>query len=249
MNRLTAKIKPAKGFAQFFHIGLLLLLPILVFVMVRLNLVGIAVALIVLSKWRMFAVKPRHWPANIRANAIDIIVGLSFLVFMIHADSQTAQLVWTALYAGWLVLLKPRNNALAVSLQAIIGQVAGLSALFLVWGGSSLYILVILAWVVCYSAARHFLTSFDEPLTRFLSYVWGYFGAALTWLLGHWLLFYGVISQPTLILSVIGFGVASLYYLEKTDKLSSLLRRQIIFIILAIIVIVLAFSNWGDKAI
>ncbi len=249
MNKIAAKIKPAGGFANILHLGLTILLPFLVFEMVRLNLVGIAATIIILSKWRMFAVKPRHWPANIRTNAIDIIVGLSLLIFMSSTDSQTSQLVWAFLYGGWLLLLKPQGGSLAVSAQALAGQSVGLSALLLAWGDQPLYLLVIAAWGICYSAARHFLTSFDEPLTRFLSYIWGYFGAALIWLLGHWLLFYGEVAQPTLFLTVIGFGIASLYYLDRTDRLSLLLRRQVIFIMLAIIAIVLAFSDWADKAV
>src|SRR3989338_4475734 len=124
------------------------MLPTLVFVFVRLNLAGIAVALILLGKWRMFAVKPRHWPANIRANAIDLIVGLSVLIFMTHADSQAVQLGWAVLYGTWLVVLKPQNSVLAVASQALVGQVAGLSSLFLEFGSNSLYVLVIGAWVV-----------------------------------------------------------------------------------------------------
>lgn len=249
MKRLKAKIKPISGFAHVFHIGLSILLPLLVFILVRIDLVELAATIILLGKWRMFAVKPRHWPANVRANSVDIIVGLSVLVFMSNTDSQTVQLVWALLYSGWLVFLKPGTGGLAVAAQALTGMVAGLSALFLNWGGSSLYLLVIGSWAVCYAAARHFLTSFDEPLTSFLSHVWAYFAASLVWVLGHWLLFYGVISQPTLLLSLVGFGLASLYYLEKTDRLSVLMRRQIIFILLAVVVVVLAFSDWGDKAV
>lgn len=249
MRQLAAKIKPASGFSHLVHIGLLILLPALVFVFVRINLVGLAIAIIVLSKWRMLAVKPRHWPANVRANSIDIIVGLSFLIFMIYSSTQITQLMWAASYGIWLILLKPKSGLLAVSLQAFIGQLLGLSALFLYWGDAPIYVLVGLGWLACYAAARHFFSSFDEPLTRFFSYVWGYFGAALIWILGHWLLFYGVVSQPTLLLSVIGFGLGGLYYLKETDRLSLVLRRQIIFVMAAVIVIVLAFSDWGDKAV
>ena len=249
MKRPKINIKPANGFAHVLHIVLSVILPLVIYVLVRIDLVELAIALILLAKWRMFAVKPRHWPANIRANAIDLIVGLSVLIFMTHADSQAVQLGWAVLYGTWLVVLKPQNSVLAVASQALIGQVAGLSSLFLEFGSNSLYVLVIGAWVVCYSAARHFFTNFDEPLSRFLSHVWGYFAAALAWVLGHWLLFYGVIAQPMLLLSVIGFGIASLYYLEKTDKLSILMRRQIIFILLAVVVVILTFSSWGDKAV
>ena len=249
MKRLTSKIKPASGFDHLFHIGLSIVLALLVFVLVRIDLGGLAVAVILLGKWRMFSVKPRHWPANIRANSIDIIVGLSILIFMNNTDSQTIQLIWTVLYGSWLVFLKPQNSQIAVASQAIIGQAVGLSALFLNWGGDALYLLVIGSWVVCYAASRHFFTGFDEPLTDFMSHVWGFFGASLVWVLGHWLLFYGVLSQPTLLLTLLGFGLASLYYLEKTDRLSKLMRRQVIFIILAFVIVILAFSNWGDKAV
>lgn len=249
-SAVAKKLKPASGFAHLLHVIFNGLLPVLVFIMVRTNLpAALIVALILLGKWRMFAVKPRHWPANIKANAVDIIVGLSVVVFMTHVDSQALQFMWAILYAGWLILLKPQTNSLGVGAQAFIGQLAGLSALFLRWGDASLYVLIVATWAICYVSARHFLTAFEEPLTRFLSYIWGYFAAALVWLLGHWLLFYGVIAQPTLLLSVIGFGLASLYYLEKDDRLSVLLRRQILFIMLAVVLVVLVFSDWGDKAV
>jgi hypothetical protein len=81
------------------------------------------------------------------------------------------------------------------------------------------------------------------------AHTWGYFAAALAWLLGHWLLFYGAVAQPTLILSVAGLVCGGLYYLEETDRLSILWRRQFVFILVAILVVILVFSDWGDKAI
>jgi hypothetical protein len=135
------------------------------------------------------------------------------------------------------------------AVQAILAQMFGLMALFLGWGGANLAVIVLGSWVICYIAARHFFTSFDEPYMSLLSHSWGYFAAALTWVLGHWLLFYGVVAQPTLLLTVIGFGLATLYYLDQTDRLSLFLRRQFIFIMVAVIFVVLVFSDWGDKTI
>ncbi len=252
MRRITNKIKPKKGLANVVHLVLTFLLPILVFVMVRINFAQMALVLILVSKWRMFAVKPRHWPANIRANAIDIIVGVSFLVFMVQSGSQFMQLIWAVLYGVWLLLIKPNSSVLAVATQALIGQFVGLTALFLRFGDASTIYLVAAAWWICYLAARHFFASFDEPLTRFLSYLWGYFGAAMVWILSHWLLFYpstGAIAQPTLMISVISFGLGTLYYLDETDRLSVFYRRQILFIMSAIIVILIVLSDWGDKTI
>ncbi len=251
MPSISSKIKPASGFSHLLHIALTALLPVLMFILVRLGggFVGLAAALILLSKWRMFAVKPRHWPANVRANAVDLTVGLSILIFMTHSSSQLMQLVWATLYGVWLVVVKPRSDTLSVAWQALIGLFLGLTAIFLNWGGSSTFALVLLAWLVCYSSARHFFAAFDEPLSRYLANSWAFFGAALTWVLSHWLLFYGPIAQPTLLLSVIGFSLACIYYLDHEDKLSLLLRRQLVFVMLAIIMIVLVFSNWGDKAV
>ncbi|MEI7682959.1 MAG: hypothetical protein WCJ24_01505 [Candidatus Saccharibacteria bacterium] len=244
-----SRLKPKKGLANVFHIILTLLLPILVYVMVRIHFTQIALLIILLSKWRMFAVKPRHWPANIRANAIDIIVGVSILVFMMQSGSQLMQLTWAVGYGVWLIFIKPGSNVLSVSSQALIGQFVGMTALFIRFGGVNSAILMMATWAICYLAARHFLASFDEPHTRFFSYLWGYFGAALVWLLSHWLLFYGPIAQPTLLLGVIGFGLATLYYLQETDRLSTFFQRQILFIMFAIVVILIIFSDWGDKTI
>jgi len=246
---LSAKIKPTGGFSHLVHMLLMGLLPAFIFVLVRLHFVELAVALILLSKWRMLAVKPRHWPANIRANSVDIIVGLSLLIFMLSTSSALFQLLWAVLYGVWLLVIKPRSDTLGVSAQALIAQFVGLTAIFLNWGAAPTFALMILAWLICYSAARHFFTSFDEPLTRYLSDAWAYFASALTWILGHWLLFYGLVAQPTLLLSVISFSLAGVYYLDQTDRLSVLLRRQLIFVMIAIVIILLTFSNWGDKAV
>ena len=90
---------------------------------------------------------------------------------------------------------------------------------------------------------------FKDPYARLLSYVWGYFGASLGWLLSHWLLFYRDLAQPTLLLSTLGYGMAVLYYLDHTDRLSKGVRRQFIFIMIAIVLVVLTFSDWGDKVV
>jgi len=248
MNSI-ARIKPAKGFSQFVHKLIVALIPLALFILVRLSFEPLAYALIILSKWRMFAVKPRHWPANIRANAVDIIVGLSVVSFMIQSPTQAWLLVWAVLYGIWLMIIKPRSSVLWITVQAAIGQTAGLCAIYVLWGRAPLITLVFTTWIVCYASARHFFTSYDEPYSSLMSHIWGYFGAALTWLLGHWLLYYSFMSQPALILTVLGGGLATLYFLENTDRLSKLVRREIILIMSIVILIIILFSDWSDKAV
>ncbi|MEK7059213.1 MAG: hypothetical protein AAB971_00425, partial [Patescibacteria group bacterium] len=190
MRPLLQSIKPTSGIAHLLHLLLVLVLPMVVFVMVRVNFAQLALLVIILSKWRMFAVRPRFWAANIRANAVDLMVGLSVVLFMTHVDNLSMQLVWTILYAIWLIAIKPQSGVMMVTTQAFIGQLVALSALYLVWADGPIYGLTLLSGLFCYLAARHFLDAFDEPYARMLAFIWGYFGAALAWLLSHWLLFY-----------------------------------------------------------
>ncbi len=249
MRPLLQSIKPTSGIAHLLHLLLVLVLPMVVFVMVRVNFAQLALLVIILSKWRMFAVRPRFWAANIRANAVDLMVGLSVVLFMTHVDNLSMQLVWTILYAIWLIAIKPQSGVMMVTTQAFIGQLVALSALYLVWADGPIYGLTLLSGLFCYLAARHFLDAFDEPYARMLAFIWGYFGAALAWLLSHWLLFYRGVAQTTLLLSTLGYSLAVLYYLDHNDRLSKGIRRQFIFIMMAIIVVVLAFSDWGDKVV
>lgn len=243
MKPLVARIKPVRGVSSLLHFGLLLGFPLILFVLIRLDFVPLAFILIGLSKWRMFAVRPRFWLVNIRANAIDIIVGLSTLVFMTQTSSASWQFVWALAYAAWLILLKPRSNVLYTSLQAGVGFIVGLMAIYIAWGGTPLSVLVLASGTVCFLAARHFFDSFDEPYARLLSYLWGYFGAALTWLLGHMLVVYphqtGYVSQPLLFLSVIGVGLAAAYYLDHFDRFGDYIKRQILFVSGGIVVLLI----------
>lgn len=249
MRPLINKIKPASGFSRIVYTIFNIVLPFVVFALVRIDFSQLALVIILLSKWRMFAVRPRFWPANIRANAVDIIVGVSLLIFMQHSGSQLIQLLWTVLYIGWLVVLKPLSAPTWVSIQALVAMLTGLMAIFTAWGDGRLDVLVALTGLICYLAARHFFDSFDEPYAKLLSYIWGYFGAALIWVLGHWLLYYSVVAQPVLLLSALGLGLGTLYYLDHHDRLSANIRRQIVFIMAAIVLIVIVFSDWGDKIV
>lgn len=249
MRSPLRSLKPTNGISHFLHLGLLLLLPAAAFVLVRLNLALPAAAIVVLAKWRMFAVRPRFWAANIRANAVDLMVGLSAVLFMAHYGNLAVELAWAVLYAVWLLAIKPGSGMLAVMAQAFIGQLVALSALYLTWAGAPTYALTALTGLFCFLAAHHFFDAFDEPYAKMLAYFWGYFGAALGWLLSHWLLFYRGMALPTLLLSVLGYGIAGLYYLDHTGKLNQSLRRQFIFVMAAIVLLVLAFSDWGGKVV
>ena len=249
MRQLLRNLKPASGISYALHLALVLVLPLAVFILVRLNFLQLALSIVVLSKWRMFAVRPRFWAANIRANAVDLMVGLSIVLFMNHTGSLLAQFTWMVLYAVWLLVIKPGSSIPKVMAQAFIGQLCALMALYLIWADGPTYGITFLTGLFCFLAARHFFDTFDEPYARLLAYTWGYFGAALAWVLSHWLLYYGFVAQPTLLLSAIGYGLAGLYYLDHTEKLSQGMRRQFVFVMVAVVIVVVAFSDWGNKVV
>jgi hypothetical protein len=249
MRALPSKLKPAQGFSHYFHIGLTSFLPAIIFVLVRIDFVTLAVAVVLLSKWRMFVVRPRYWLINLISNAVDIIVGVSTVVFMSHTQTMAFQLAIAAFYAVWLIFIKPGSSIMSVSLQALVSQAVGMVALYMSWTTAPALGIVIATWLISYLSARHFFTSFEDDYNDFYAFTWAYFSAALVWLLGHWLLFYGILPQPALLLSVLGFGLAGMYYLDEKDRLTPLVRRQIMFIMFAIVLVVLVFSDWGDKTI
>jgi len=248
MKSLIERLKPIAGFSKYFHVGLTVLLPVVIFVFIRLDFIQLAIFMVILSKWRMFSVKPRFWPANIRANSVDIIVGLSVVVFMIHSSSSWWQILWALIYALWLVFLKPASTSLFVSLQSLVAQLFGLMALYS-WTSASTIELTTLTGLICFLSARHFFDNFEEPYARLMSYIWGYFSASLAWVMSYWLLFYGTISQPTLIITIIGYTVASIYYLNNVNKLNKLLVRQFIFIMVIVVIAILGFGIFrlGDS--
>lgn len=249
MPRAISKYKPAAGFSHLAHLILRILLPVLAYILVRTDFVSLAILLIFISKWRMFAVKPRYWLANLVSSGVDIMVSVSLVLFMSNTSVQWWQLFWTALYIGWLLWLKPKSDPVSISAQAFVGQLLGISVLYLKFGDWPLAALVFGTWGVAYLSARHFLTSFEEPRTTLLSNAWAYFAGSLAFILGHWLLFYGSVPQILVILTTVGYGLAALYYLDATERLNARLMRQLLGIMCVILLIVLVFSDWTGATV
>ena len=249
MKQLAKRIKPTEGYSNILYILLRALLPILVFIITVAGFPLLAAALVLLSKWRMLAVKPRYWIPNLRSNLVDIFIGLSVIVFISGTNMLATQLVWTALYIVWLIWLKPRSDSISVMSQALIAQILSLVAFYRVYPDQSLLIGMAVTWLICYACARHFLNAFEDPMVRTLTQVWAWFGAAMAWILGHWAIQYMFLPQIALVLSVVGYGLATLYYLNQNEKLKSSTKVQLIGIMGLLLLIIVVFSDWQDKTI
>jgi hypothetical protein len=158
----------------------------------------LAVALVALSKWRVLAVRPRYWFANVQANLVDFIVSLSLIVFLYTMDTGLVApdkkifilVALTALYIGWLLFLKPQSKRIYVAAQAGVALFAGTAAIFILsyaWPASAV---VLLMWLIGYTTARHVLSSYEETHILFLSLVWGLLLAEIGWVAYHWTVAY-----------------------------------------------------------
>ena len=65
--------------------------------------------LILLSKWRVFAVRSRYLLINIKANLVDFIVGFSVVLLAYFAGNSLLPIDFglIALYIIWLLFIKP----------------------------------------------------------------------------------------------------------------------------------------------
>jgi hypothetical protein len=176
-----------------------------------------AFALVLLSKWRVLAVRPRYWFAHVQANMVDLIVSLSFVVLLYAAGGSggrtvvVTQIILTILYILWLLVLKPRTRRALVVAQAAVALFIGTAALYMgayEWPSS---VVVAMMWIIGYSSARHVLAAYSEDQLTFISFMWALLMAELGWLAYHWTIAYHLpfvsgIELPQVALVAIALG-------------------------------------------
>lgn len=223
-----------------------------------------ALLLVLLSKWRIFAVRPRYWWANLRSNMVDIIVNVS-LVLNMHTvvttltipESGRALLVaaLTALYIGWLLFVKPRSKRVYVVIQAGSAIFLGTTALFTVAYNWPVSLVVLGMWLIGYTAARHILSSYDdETHSLFLGLVWGLILAEIAWVSYHWAIAYPLpifpallVPQVAIIATLVSFLIYKVYdsfYHHAKIRMTDILMPLLFTVGICIVVLVL-FNRVG----
>lgn len=218
-----------------------------------------AIALVVLSKWRVLAVRPRYWMANIKANLVDIIVSLSFVVLLYAAgDAFFLQIALTALYIGWLLFVKPRSKRSFVVMQAGTALFLGVTALMTISYDWSTLPVVAGMWLIGYATGRHVLTNYEDPHGSFYSLIWGFVVAEMGWLAYHWTFAYSIpgfggvkLVQAALIILAVGFMVERAYdsYHKHGTIKSSDLTLPVLLSVSVILILVLFFNTINTGAI
>jgi len=155
--------------------------------------------------------------ANIRANLVDVIVGISMVVLLYAASGDLpTQIGLTALYIAWLLFLKPRSKRGHVVAQAAVGLIFGITAIVQISPSLPSSAVVLLSWLIGYATARHILSVQHESHINFLSILWGFVVAEVMWLGYHWTIGYQVskslqLSQIVIIIGALSFMAERIY--------------------------------------
>ena len=214
----------------------------------------IGVIFVLVSKWRMFAVRPRFWLVNIKANLVDLIVGTSFVIIAYCSGTSilTIHIIVAILYTLWLVLLKPRSDEISTRIQALAAVFLGTTASVLLFASSDSIFIAISCFIVGYAAARHVLIQSDDENFSLVVLVAGLLSAEIAWLLHNWLIVYSfgtsgiIVPQLSIILTVFTFLFGHIYASTSTHD-GKLKAEEVllptIFSIAVIIMIVFWFSK------
>ena len=245
--------KPGFDTGDLLHIGVNLIFAAMIYAMVVYwDLVLLAIALILLSKWRVLAVQPRFWIPNIKANLVDVVVGVSTVVLIYSAESSWLAAMWTFLYAAWLLFLKPREHDILVGAQAFWGQFVGMIAIFMLPSlVQSPFLACAALWLVGASAARHFFSNYEEPHYRSLSLIWGLFVTQLGWISLHWVQYYIVfdlkIAIYAVVVAVISASAGSIYHAYKKETLQKSVVLENMLFAAALLTVIVTTAGWSAQ--
>lgn len=214
----------------------------------------IGLVLVIISKWRIFAVNHRYWPLNIRSSLIDFIVGISF-VLLAYAAGTTFLPVHIALmatYALWLIFIKPRTSLGANIMQSVIAVLLGTTAASIFAAITDSTVLVGVSFIIGFAASNHVLVQNGDHDANFISLVYGLIFAEIAWLSYSWLIIYTLgntgicFSQLSLVLATLTYTYLQVHV--EMDKHGNKLKfanlaLPVLFSLLVILVLLISFSQ------
>lgn len=220
-----------------------------------------AFILVLLSKWRIFAVRMRFWFANMQTNLVSIIIDVGFVVLLYVANMANAgdmhifaiQSILTVFYVAWLLLLKPKSKRAYIVAQAGAALFVGITALYAMSYNWFVSPVVVLVWLIGYAVARHVLNSYDEEAhVMLLSLAWGFAVAELGWLAYHWTIAYKLpiitnmlLPQVSIIMLCFGFVTYksyNSYYHHQKIRINDIIL-PLIFTVSIISVLIFTFNG------
>ncbi len=173
----------------------------------------IGILLILVSKWRIFAVRSRYLWLNIKSNLVDLIVGLSVVILTYFAGATflPVDFILMAFYCIWLLFIKPLSSENATLAQSLVAVFLGISASTIMTSNLDASFIVLLSFMVGYAASRHVLVqSVDKDFTL-TTLICGLMFSEVAWLCHSWSIIYtfgntGIrIPQLAIILTIFAF--------------------------------------------
>ena len=101
---ILGKLKGRNITSSILHILFNAVFATMVFLAINIGgQIEVALILILVSKWRIFAVRSRYWGVNILANLVDIVVGFGMVGLIYLAGAIQGQLgFWTQIFIALL---------------------------------------------------------------------------------------------------------------------------------------------------
>lgn len=173
----------------------------------------LGILLVLVSKWRIFAVRSRYLWLNIKSNLVDLIVGISVVLLSYYAGSalMPVHFVLMAIYVVWLLIIKPMSTETANLAQSLIAVLLGISASTIMTANLDSAVSVMLAFLVGYAASRHVLAQTSSKDFTLTTLVCGLVFAEVAWMCHAWAIVYtfgdtGIrIPQVAIILTIFAF--------------------------------------------
>lgn len=173
----------------------------------------LGILLVVLSKWRVFAVRPRYLWLNFKSNLVDFIVGLSVVLLSYYSGTAflPVHFILMVFYCIWLLIIKPMSSERACLAQSLVAVFLGMSAVSIMTAGLNSIVLVLLSFLVGYAASRHVLAQSNDKDFTLTTLVCGLVFSEIAWLCNTWSIIYtfgdtGIrIPQISVILTIFAF--------------------------------------------
>lgn len=210
--------------------------------------------LVIISKWRVLAVRPRFWATNVKANALDTMFGIAVVTLMWqNIGSLWIQCLFVVGFALWLIFLKPSSKRVAVLLQAAIAQFVTLWALFTIAYVLPLAVVTLLGGLIGFIVAHHAINVFaKEYEDMLLSITWAFILSVISWITWYWTIAYTALRIPqiSILTGLLGFLFYTVYawFYQKEHGHSASRRMSTMPIVFALTgIALLLVSNFFDQ--
>ena len=241
--------------SSFVHVFLNLMLGIgSVLITVLSGSPFLGLLLVLVSKWRVFAVRARYFLLNLKSNLVDLIVGFSIVLLSYYsgAEFMPVHFILMVIYCAWLLFIKPMTSETANLVQSLVAVFLGVSAAAFMSAESNSVVLVFLSFLIGYAASRHVLVQSSDRDFTLTTLVCGLVFAEIAWLCSAWSIVYtfgasGIkVPQIALILAIFAFvyNYARQAMIKYQDDFRfKHILGPVIFGVILVGIIVLGFSN------